>query len=92
MHAATQDFWQDDRGFVISTELTLLSTIVMISLVAGMAGLSGTMTEELSAMAAPANPSLPVDRYSSLNLALPQADLPAETLPANRTTSESAAG
>ena len=69
MSPATPDLWHDERGFVISAELTLISTIVVLAMVVGMAGLSNSITQELTAMSTPANPSQNFDRYPSLGFA-----------------------
>lgn len=61
-------FWEDDRGFVISAEFTMISAVLVLSLVVGMNGLSTTMSEELTTMTNSSNASLPVDRYSTLGL------------------------
>lgn len=61
-------FWEDDRGFVISAEFTMISTVLVLSLVVGMNGLSTTMSEELTTMTNSSNASLPVERYSTLGL------------------------
>ena len=81
MSSTNQQFWEDERGFVVSAELTMISTVLVLSLVVGMTGLSNTMTEEIATMSTSTNATLPVDRYSNLGLdqqqAVPQAPSPA---------------
>ena len=81
MSTTTPRFWEDERGFIVSAELTIISTVLVLSLVVGMSGLSTTITDEFASMANHGNPSLPVERYSTLGFdqtqTLPQAPPPA---------------
>ena len=40
--------WRDDRGFVVSAEMILLTVIVVIGLVVGMASYRDALFQELS--------------------------------------------
>lgn len=65
-------FQDDERGFVVSAELAMISTVLVLSLVVGMNGLSQTVTDELSTMSQVPNATFPTDRYSTLNISVPQ--------------------
>ncbi len=84
------EFWKDERGFVATGELTMISTVLVLSFVVGMTGLSQTMNEELATMSNSTNASLPMDRYSSLGIDshqnLPQAPAPAITVSGESTS------
>lgn len=45
-------FWNDESGFIISAELALVSTILVIGLVAGLTQLRDSVTMELSGVGA----------------------------------------
>lgn len=44
-------FWQDDAGFVISSELVLVATILVIGLIAGLTSVRDQVTQELGDVA-----------------------------------------
>ena len=90
MSSTNPHFWDDERGFVISAEFTLISTVLIISLVVGFNGLSTSLTEELATMANSPQATIPVERYSTLGLDQPTSssqDSTSDSLPG-----ESAAG
>jgi Flp pilus assembly pilin Flp len=45
-------FWKDENGFVVSSELVLISTICVIALVVGMSQVSHAVNQELRDVAA----------------------------------------
>lgn len=81
MSSIYSEFWKDERGFVATGELTMISTVLVLSFVVGMSGLSQTMNEELATMSNSTNVSLPLDRYSTLGID-PQQELPRAPPPA----------
>jgi len=46
-----QRFWKDDAGFVVSTELVLIATILVIGLVVGLATVRNAVVQELGDVA-----------------------------------------
>ena len=50
-----QKLWDDDAGFVISIELILISTIVVIGLIAGLTAVRDAVVSELSDVAGAIN-------------------------------------
>ncbi|MEY4179963.1 MAG: hypothetical protein RLY70_3537, partial [Planctomycetota bacterium] len=43
--------WSDDRGFVVSSELVLIATVVVIGLLTGLAAVRDALISELSDVA-----------------------------------------
>ncbi len=52
MHQVLTRLWQDDAGFVISAELILVATIVVIGLIVGLAAYRDSIVQELGDTAA----------------------------------------
>jgi len=50
-HRPTQQLWHDQGGFIVSTELILLTTTVIIGLVVGTASVRDSITSEISDVA-----------------------------------------
>lgn len=46
-----QKFWSDDQGFVVSSELVLIATVVVIGLLTGLAAVRDAVISELSDVA-----------------------------------------
>ena len=47
-----RQFWSDDAGFVISAELVLIATILVIGMIVGLASIRDQMVQELGDVAA----------------------------------------
>ncbi len=52
MRALLNAFWNDEKGFVVSAELVLVSTICVIALVVGLTQVSQAVNNELRDVAA----------------------------------------
>ena len=47
-----QQLWQDDRGFIISAELVLVATILVLGMIVGLVTIRDQITQELGDVAA----------------------------------------
>lgn len=60
--------WNDDRGFVVSSELVLIATVVVIGLLTGLAAVRDAVISELSDVAVLSKTSIKATRSTALSV------------------------